>query len=69
MALVIEGGKHVDSLVGSDPANVRPMLPCYRAAFTAMVAWVTHNEPPPASTTVQRPAGAAGTLLGTCSLD
>jgi hypothetical protein len=67
----IEGGNHVDSLMYLDPANLRPMLPCFRTAFDALRAWVEEWEQPPASTTVPRPPGDALTdpaLLNTCSL-
>jgi hypothetical protein len=68
----IEGGNHVDSLVGLDPQHLRPMLPCFRAAFDALVAWVEDGQEPPASTTVPRPPGDGATdpvLLNTCSLE
>ncbi|WNV73967.1 tannase/feruloyl esterase family alpha/beta hydrolase [Geodermatophilus sp. DSM 44513] len=67
----IEGGNHVDSLVGLDPERLRPMLPCFRTAFDALTAWVEDREKPPASTTVPRPAGNGATdpaLLDTCAL-
>ena len=68
----IEGGNHVDSLMGLDPQHLRPMLPCFRAAFDALVAWVEDGQEPPASTTVPRPPGDGATdpvLLNTCSLE
>jgi predicted esterase len=67
----IEGGNHVDSLVGLDPEHLRPMLPCFRAAFDALIAWVEDGREPPASTTVPRPAGNGAidpALLNTCAL-
>ena len=66
----IEGGNHVDSLVGLDPTHLRPMLPCFRTAFDALTAWVEDREKPPASTTVLRPAGMATdqALLDSCTL-
>jgi hypothetical protein len=68
----IEGGNHVDSLVGRDPQRLRPMLPCFRAAFDALTAWVEDPcQEPPASATVPRPAGIGATdpeLLNSCSL-
>ncbi|SNS83279.1 3HB-oligomer hydrolase (3HBOH) [Geodermatophilus pulveris] len=67
----IEGGNHVDSLVGLDPQRLRPMLPCARTAFDALTAWVEDREEPPASATVPRPAGNGATdpaLLDTCTL-
>jgi hypothetical protein len=67
----IEGGNHVDSLVGLDPTHLRPMLPCFRTALDALTAWVEDREKPPASATVLRPAGLATdpALLGSCSLE
>ena len=67
---VVEGGNHVDSLVTIAPDTLRPMLPCYRSAFTALTAWVTERQAPPADAFVERPAGAATdpALLGSCSL-
>ena len=66
----IEGGNHVDSLVGLDPERLRPMLPCFRTAFDALTAWVEDRQEPPASATVPRPAGNSTdpALLNTCSL-
>jgi Tannase and feruloyl esterase len=67
----IEGGNHVDSLVDRDPQDLRPMLPCFRAAFDALTAWVEDGQEPPASGTVPRPAGNGATdpwLLNCCSL-
>ena len=67
---VVEGGNHVDSLVAIAPDTLRPMLPCYRSAFTALTAWVEERQAPPADAFVERPAGAATdpALLNTCSL-
>jgi len=68
----IEGGNHVDSLVGLDPLRLRPMLPCFRTAFAALVAWVERGEKPPPSRTVPRPPGNGAldpALLNSCSLD
>ena len=67
----IEGGNHVDSLVGVDAATLRPMLPCFRTAFDALTAWVEDREKPPAGTTVERPAGSgiAEPLLNSCTLE
>jgi hypothetical protein len=67
----IEGGNHVDSLVALDPAHLRPMLPCFRTAFDALVGWVEAGQQPPASATVPRPAGNGATdpaLLDSCAL-
>lgn len=51
----IEGGTHVDSLYDTFPDRLRPILPCYRAAFTALTTWVEQGEVPPPSGTVPRP--------------
>jgi hypothetical protein len=67
----IEGGNHVDSLMALDPAHLRPMLPCFRTAFDALVGWVETGQQPPASATVPRPAGNGATdpaLLNSCAL-
>jgi hypothetical protein len=63
---LVAGGTHVDSLYDTYPTQLRPTLPCYRAAFTALTAWVENHDAPPASGTVPRPA--SGDLVNTCSL-
>jgi hypothetical protein len=62
----IADGNHVDGLYGSLPAVSRPILPCYRAAFDAMVAWVEHRRQPPPSATIARPD--TGDEVNTCAL-
>jgi hypothetical protein len=62
----IEAGNHVDSFYGLFPAQLRPMLPCYRSAFLALERWVEHNAAPPDSRFVAKPA--SGDLLNTCAL-
>jgi hypothetical protein len=60
-----------DPLVRLDPQRLRPMLPCFRAAFDALTAWIEDGQQPPASRTVPRPAGNGATdpaLLNSCSL-
>jgi hypothetical protein len=67
----IEGGNHVDSLMAYDPEHLRPMLPCFRTAFDALVGWVEDRQAPPANATVPRPDGNGATdpaLLDSCSL-
>ncbi|MGY0488640.1 3-hydroxybutyrate oligomer hydrolase family protein [Streptomyces sp. WG-D5] len=65
----VEDGTHVDSLVDTFPDRLRPILPCYRAAFEAMEKWHTGTARPPAGHTIERPAGAdTTTLLNDCSL-
>jgi hypothetical protein len=61
------GGTHVDGLYDTYPDRLRPILPCYRSAFEALVAWVERGTPPPADHAVARPAG--GDVVNTCSLD
>ena len=50
----VADGNHVDGLYGALPAVSRPILPCYRAAFDAMVGWVERGATPPPSGTVAR---------------
>jgi fermentation-respiration switch protein FrsA (DUF1100 family) len=67
----IEGGNHVDSLMHLDPEHLRPMLPCFRAAFDALTAWVEDGQEPPPSATIPRPSGNGATdpaLLNSCSI-
>jgi len=63
---VIDGGNHVDGLYDAFPTQLRPILPCYRAALDAMVAWVEQGTPPPPSGVVAKPAD--GDVVNTCSL-
>ncbi|SEG74156.1 3HB-oligomer hydrolase (3HBOH) [Thermomonospora echinospora] len=62
----IEGGNHTDGLYDAFPDRLRPLLPCYRSAFTALEAWTTRGVRPPASATIPRPA--TGDLVNTCAL-
>ncbi len=43
---VVEDGNHVDGLYDNYPERLRPMLPCYREAFDAMVRWVEDRNRP-----------------------
>jgi hypothetical protein len=61
----IAGGNHVDGLYDAHPGELRPMLPCFRTAFTAMEGWLDGHAPPP-SATVPRPAG--GDVVNSCEL-
>ncbi|MFE9396435.1 tannase/feruloyl esterase family alpha/beta hydrolase [Streptomyces flavidovirens] len=63
----VEGGTHVDSLYDTYPERLRPVLPCYRSAFTALVAWVEDGSAPPADRTIGRPAGG-GDVVNSCAL-
>ncbi|MEU9886396.1 tannase/feruloyl esterase family alpha/beta hydrolase [Sphaerisporangium sp. NPDC051011] len=62
----IEGGTHVDSLYDAQPGLLRPILPCFREAFTAMESWTTRGKTPPRDATLPRPA--TGDLANSCSL-
>ncbi len=62
----VEAGNHVDSFYDLYPDRLRPILPCYRAAFEALERWVEGHQPPPASGVIPRHAG--GDLVNTCAL-
>jgi hypothetical protein len=51
----VEGGTHVDALYDVFPDRLVPLAPCHHAAFAALEGWLD-GTPPPASTTVPRPA-------------
>ncbi len=61
----IGGGNHVDGLYDTFPDRLRPILPCFRSAFTALEGWNSGHTPPP-SATLARPT--SGDLANTCSL-
>lgn len=63
---IIQGGTHVDGLYDTHPDRLRPILPCYRSAFDALVAWVERGVRPPADRTVGRPA--SGDVVDSCAL-
>ena len=62
----IEGGTHVDSLYNSFPKKLRPMLPCYKAAFDRLVEWVESEGKmlPPDSQTIPKPT--EGDVVNSC---
>ena len=62
----IEGGNHVDALVPAFPDRLRPLLPCARAGFEALTAWVEEGLAPPSDATYRRPS--SGDLLHSCDL-
>ncbi|MFE9017212.1 tannase/feruloyl esterase family alpha/beta hydrolase [Streptomyces sp. NPDC007808] len=64
--LTIAGGTHVDGLYDTHSDRLRPILPCYRSAFDALVSWVERGTPPPADQTVGRPTN--GDVLNSCPL-
>ena len=63
---IVEQGTHVDSLASDFPDRLRPILPCYRAAFIAMERWVERGEAPPPTQTIGRPA--EGDVVNECTI-
>ena len=63
---VVEDGNHVDGLYTTYPDRLRPLLPCARAAFTHLTAWVERGTQPPSDGFYPRPE--SGDLLDTCEL-
>lgn len=63
---VIGAGNHVDGRYDGHPDQLRPILPCYRDAVTALEGWVEHRTAPPPSGFVPKPAG--GDVVNTCTL-
>ncbi|WP_199484801.1 tannase/feruloyl esterase family alpha/beta hydrolase [Actinomadura craniellae] len=62
----LAGGTHTDGLYDANPDLVRPILPCFRTAFTALEGWTTAGRTPPPDATLPKPAGVD--LRETCSL-
>ncbi len=54
---VIEKGNHVDSFYDDNPGRLRPILPCHRNAFEALVNWVEDGRKPPPSQFVKKTSG------------
>lgn len=52
---VIQDGNHVDGRYDLYGSRLRPILPCYRAAFVALEGWVERGQAPPASQLVPDP--------------
>ena len=63
---VVERGTHVDGLYDLFPRRLRPILPCYRAAFELLEAWVEEGREPPDSRAVPKPP--RGDVVNSCSL-
>ena len=61
----IEDGNHVDDRADLFPTEIRPILPCYREAFSRLTSWVTTGAAPPANQTVARPK--SGDVANTCA--
>ncbi|MBC5766412.1 tannase/feruloyl esterase family alpha/beta hydrolase [Ramlibacter sp. GTP1] len=53
---VVEAGNHVDQLYDEFPDRLRPIAPCYRAAFVALETWVESKgkRMPPDSKSIPR---------------
>jgi hypothetical protein len=66
---VVEAGNHVDQLYDEFPDRLRPIAPCYRAAFIALEHWVEGkgSRKPPDSKRIARVAGTD--LANQCSLE
>jgi hypothetical protein len=62
----IENGNHVDGLYDTYPDRLRPMLPCYRAAFLALTGWVETGRSPSGPQDVAAPSG--GDVVNHCSV-
>jgi hypothetical protein len=62
----IDKGTHIDSLYDNFPYKLRPILPCYRAAFDRLVEWVEKKNPPPKSQTVPKPEGEHEDVANSC---
>jgi pimeloyl-ACP methyl ester carboxylesterase len=64
---VIEDGNHVDGFYDDYPDRLRPILPCYRAAFEALEETVEANEPLPPGGFL--PIPEEGDVVNQCSLE
>jgi hypothetical protein len=64
---VVQGGNHVDQLYDAFPDKLRPIAPCYRAAFEALEQWVESRgqHKPPESRVIPR---AGSDLANQCAL-
>jgi hypothetical protein len=63
---VIEHGNHVDGRYDAFPDRLKPILPCYRSAFTAMTDWVEKGSAPPPDQFVPDPH--TGDVVNGCTL-
>jgi predicted esterase len=63
---VIEHGNHVDGRYDLHPDRLRPILPCYRTAFSALTRWVEDGTAPPPSQFV--PDARKGDEVNGCDL-
>jgi hypothetical protein len=62
----VQGGSHFEDLYLQHPDLLRPMLPCFREAFTALEQWTQDGTKPPRSHVVARDASTD--LVNTCAL-
>ena len=62
-------GNHVDGYYDNFPHRLRPILPCYRASFLALVRWVEDRRHPPRSQYVPKrePSGGDG-VVNNCAI-
>jgi pimeloyl-ACP methyl ester carboxylesterase len=63
---VVEAGNHVDGLYDDYPQRLRPILPCYRAAFVAMEQWVERHRKPSPNGFIPKPK--SGDVVNHCEL-
>ncbi|MPZ00496.1 MAG: tannase/feruloyl esterase family alpha/beta hydrolase [Actinophytocola sp.] len=63
---VVEDGNHVDGLYDDYPDRLRPILPCYRAAFDDMVSWVEDRDRPARSGVI--PSAGEDDPVNDCTL-
>ncbi|MFZ5852677.1 MAG: tannase/feruloyl esterase family alpha/beta hydrolase [Actinomycetota bacterium] len=63
---VVQDGNHVDGRYDDYSDRLRPILPCYRAAFVGLERWVEQGQAPTPSGRVPRPA--TGDVVNQCSL-
>jgi hypothetical protein len=64
---VIGKGNHVDSYYDDNKNKLRPILPCHRDAFKALVAFVQRGVKPPRSGFVPKPRD--GDVVNECSIE
>jgi hypothetical protein len=64
---VIGEGNHVDSYYDNNKDKLRPILPCHRDAFKALVAFVQRGVKPPDSGYVPKPE--TGDVVNECSIE
>ena len=64
---VIEDGNHVDGFYDDYPDRLRPILPCYWAAFVALEETVEGDEPLPPGGLL--PVPEEGDVVNQCSLE